>query len=347
MVPEKGDADMIVVMKAGATEQEISAVIDRIEELGFKPHISQGVERCVIGCIGDERGKPRLQSLEAMAGVENVVPILKPYKLSSRQVKATPTVVNIDGVQVGTGRVVVAAGPCSVESREQLLESARAVKAGGARLMRGGAFKPRTSPYSFQGLGKEGLELLAEAKAATGLPIVTEVMSPEEVDLVASYADALQVGARNAQNFSLLRRVGQSDKPVLLKRGMSTTVQEYLMAAEYILAAGNPNVILCERGIRTFETSTRFTLDLNAIPVMKEETHLPVFVDPSHGTGHWRLVTPMALAGIAAGADGVIIEVHPRPAEALCDGPQALKPDTFQALMERLVKVAEAIGREV
>jgi len=338
---------MIVVMKAGATEQEISAVIDRIEELGFKPHISQGVERCVIGCIGDERGKPRLQSLEAMAGVENVVPILKPYKLSSRQVKATPTVVNIDGVQVGTGRVVVAAGPCSVESREQLLESARAVKAGGARLMRGGAFKPRTSPYSFQGLGKEGLELLAEAKAATGLPIVTEVMSPEEVDLVASYADALQVGARNAQNFSLLRRVGQSDKPVLLKRGMSTTVQEYLMAAEYILAAGNPNVILCERGIRTFETSTRFTLDLNAIPVMKEETHLPVFVDPSHGTGHWRLVTPMALAGIAAGADGVIIEVHPRPAEALCDGPQALKPDTFQALMERLVKVAEAIGREV
>ena len=338
---------MIVVMKAGATEQEISAVIDRIEELGFKPHISQGVERCVIGCIGDERGKPRLQSLGAMAGVENVVPILKPYKLSSRQVKATPTVVNIDGVQVGTGRVVVAAGPCSVESREQLLESARAVKAGGARLMRGGAFKPRTSPYSFQGLGKEGLELLAEAKAATGLPIVTEVMSPEEVDLVASYADALQVGARNAQNFSLLRRVGQSDKPVLLKRGMSTTVQEYLMAAEYILAAGNPNVILCERGIRTFETSTRFTLDLNAIPVMKEETHLPVFVDPSHGTGHWRLVTPMALAGIAAGADGVIIEVHPRPAEALCDGPQALKPDTFQALMERLVKVAEAIGREV
>ncbi|MGH8057774.1 MAG: 3-deoxy-7-phosphoheptulonate synthase [Candidatus Entotheonellia bacterium] len=338
---------MIVVMKAGATEQEISAVIDRIEELGFKPHISQGVERCVIGCIGDERGKPRLQSLEAMAGVENVVPILKPYKLSSRQVKPTPTVVNIDGVEVGTSRVVVAAGPCSVESREQLLESARAVKAGGARLMRGGAFKPRTSPYSFQGLGKEGLELLAEAKAATGLPIVTEVMSPEEVDLVSSYADALQVGARNAQNFSLLRRVGQSDKPVLLKRGMSTTVQEYLMAAEYILAAGNPNVILCERGIRTFETSTRFTLDLNAIPVMKEETHLPVFVDPSHGTGHWRLVTPMALAGIAAGADGVIIEVHPRPAEALCDGPQALKPDTFQALMERLVKVAEAIGREV
>jgi 3-deoxy-7-phosphoheptulonate synthase len=338
---------MIVVMKAGATEQEISAVIERIEDLGFKPHVSQGVERCVIGCIGDERGKPRLQSLEAMAGVENVVPILKPYKLSSRQVKATATVVDIDGVLVGTGRVVVAAGPCSVESREQLLESARAVKASGASLLRGGAFKPRTSPYSFQGLGKEGLELLLEAKAATGLPIVTEVMAPEEVDLVASYADALQVGARNAQNFPLLRRVGETDKPVLLKRGLSMTIQEFLMAAEYVLAGGNPNVILCERGIRTFEPATRFTLDLNAVPVMKEETHLPVFVDPSHGTGHWRYVTPMALAGIAAGADGLIIEVHPRPAEALCDGPQALKPDTFQALMERLVKVAEAIGRDI
>jgi 3-deoxy-7-phosphoheptulonate synthase len=241
----------------------------------------------------------------------------------------------------------VAAGPCSVESREQLLESARAVKASGASLLRGGAFKPRTSPYSFQGLGKEGLELLLEAKAATGLPIVTEVMAPEEVDLVASYADALQVGARNAQNFPLLRRVGETDKPVLLKRGLSMTIQEFLMAAEYVLAGGNPNVILCERGIRTFEPATRFTLDLNAVPVMKEETHLPVFVDPSHGTGHWRYVTPMALAGIAAGADGLIIEVHPRPAEALCDGPQALKPDTFQALMERLVKVAEAIGRDI
>jgi 3-deoxy-7-phosphoheptulonate synthase len=226
------------------------------------------------------------------------------------------------------------------------METAIAVKASGASLLRGGAFKPRTSPYSFQGLGEEALKLLAEAKAVTGLPIQTEVMSPEEVELVAAYADVLQIGARNAQNFSLLKKVGKTAKPVFLKRGMSTSIQEFLMAAEYILSEGNPNVILCERGIRTFETATRFTLDLNAVPVLKEETHLPVFVDPSHGTGHWRYVTPMALAGIAAGADGVIIEVHPRPAEALCDGPQALKPDTFQAMMENLVKVAEATGRK-
>jgi 3-deoxy-7-phosphoheptulonate synthase len=336
---------MIVVMKADATEQEISAVIDRIKTLGFKPHISQGVERCVIGCVGDERGKPRLQSLEAMPGVENVVPILKPYKLASRQVKLMPSVINVDGVEIGGGRVVVAAGPCAVESREQLLQTAQAVKACGASLLRGGAFKPRTSPYSFQGLGEEGLRYHAEAKAKTGLPIVTEVMAPEDVELVASYADILQIGARNAQNFPLLRRVGQTKKPVLLKRGMSCTIQEFLMSAEYILAEGNPNVILCERGIRTFEPATRFTLDLNAVPVLKEETHLPVFVDPSHGTGHWRYVSPMALAGVAAGADGIIVEVHPSPTEALCDGPQALKPDTFQALMERLAKVAEATGR--
>jgi 3-deoxy-7-phosphoheptulonate synthase len=338
---------MIVVMKAGATEEEIAAVVGRIKELGFTPHISRGVERCVIGCIGDERTKPQLQTLEAMAGVESVVPILKPYKLASRQVKVGPTVIDVDGVQIGGDHVVVAAGPCSVESREQLMETAIAVKAAGASLMRGGAFKPRTSPYSFQGLGEEGLKLLAEAKEVTGLPIVTEVMAPEEVELVASYADILQIGARNAQNFSLLKRVGKTRKPVLLKRGMSSTIQEFLMAAEYILSEGNPHVILCERGIRTFETATRFTLDLNAVPVLKEETHLPVFVDPSHGTGHWRYVTPMALAGVAAGADGVIVEVHPRPSEALCDGPQALKPDTFQLMMDHLVKIAEAIGRKV
>lgn len=336
---------MIVVMQPGATEQMVNAVIGRIEELGFTPHLSQGVERCVIGCIGDERGKPRLQSLQAMAGVESMVPILKPYKLASRQVKAMPTVVRLDGVEIGGDRVVVAAGPCSVETREQLMCTARAVKASGASVLRGGAFKPRTSPYSFQGLGEEGLELLAEARAATGLPIVTEVMSPEDVPLVASYADMLQVGARNAQNFPLLRKVGKSDKPILLKRGMSTTIQEFLMAAEYILAEGNPHVILCERGIRTFETATRFSLDLNAVPVLKQETHLPIFVDPSHGTGHWQYVTPMALAAIAAGADGIIVEVHPEPTEALCDGPQALKPDTFRDLMERLTKVAEAVGR--
>jgi 3-deoxy-7-phosphoheptulonate synthase len=281
-----------------------------------------------------------------MAGVENVVPILKPYKLASRQVKTARTVLNVDGVQIGGDQVVVAAGPCSVETREQVMETAVAVQAAGGRLLRGGAFKPRTSPYSFQGMGEEGLKLLVEARTVTGLPIVTEVIAPEDVDLVASHADVLQIGTRNAQNFPLLKRVGKTTKPVFLKRGMSSTIQEFLMSAEYILSEGNPNVILCERGIRTFETATRFTLDLSAVPVLKEESHLPVFVDPSHSSGHWRYVTPMALAAIAAGADGLLVEVHPRPAEALCDGPQALKPDTFQAMMDTLVKVAEATGRK-
>jgi 3-deoxy-7-phosphoheptulonate synthase len=338
--------EMIVVMKAGATEEEVGAVIGRIKDMGFTPHVSQGVERCVIGCIGDERTKPTLRSLEAMAGVESVVPILKPYKLASRQVKTGRTVLNVDGVQIGGDHVVVAAGPCSVETREQVMETAVAVQSSGARLLRGGAFKPRSSPYSFQGMGEDGLKLLVEARAITGLPIVTEVMAPEDVDLVASYADVLQIGTRNAQNFPLLKRVGKAAKPVFLKRGMSSTIQEFLMAAEYILSEGNPNVILCERGIRTFETMTRFTLDLSAVPVLKEESHLPVFVDPSHSSGHWRYVSPMALAAIAAGADGLLVEVHPRPAEALCDGPQALKPDTFHAMMDTLVKVAEATGRK-
>jgi 3-deoxy-7-phosphoheptulonate synthase len=279
--------------------------------------------------------------------VENIVPILKPYKLASRQVKMARTVLNVDGVQIGGDQVVVAAGPCSVETREQVMETAVAVQAAGGRLLRGGAFKPRTSPYSFQGMGEEGLKLLVEARKVTGLPIVTEVMAPEDVDLVASHADVLQIGTRNAQNFPLLKRVGKTTKPVFLKRGMSSTIQEFLMSAEYILSEGNPNVILCERGIRTFETATRFTLDLSAVPVLKEESHLPVFVDPSHSSGHWRYVSPMALAAIAAGADGLLVEVHPRPAEALCDGPQALKPDTFQAMMDTLVKVAEATGRKV
>jgi 3-deoxy-7-phosphoheptulonate synthase len=337
---------MIVIMKAGATEDEVAAVIVRIKEMGFTPHVSQGVERCVIGCIGDERTKPRLRSLEALAGVESIVPILKPYKLASRQVKMARTVLNVEGVQIGGDHVVIAAGPCSVETREQVLETAVAVQSAGARMLRGGAFKPRSSPYSFQGMGEDGLKLLVEARAITGLPIVTEVMAPEDVDLVASYADVLQIGTRNAQNFPLLKRVGKTTKPVFLKRGMASTIQEFLMAAEYILSEGNPNLILCERGIRTFEPATRFTLDLSAVPVLKEESHLPVFVDPSHSSGHWRYVTPMALAAIAAGADGLLVEVHPRPAEALCDGPQALKPDTFQAMMDTLVKVAEATGRK-
>jgi len=281
-----------------------------------------------------------------MAGVENIVPILKPYKLASKQVKMARTVLNVDGVQIGGDHVVVAAGPCSVETREQVMETAVAVQSSGAKLLRGGAFKPRTSPYSFQGMGEDGLKLLVEARAITGLPIVTEVMAPEDVDLVAAHADVLQIGTRNAQNFPLLKRVGKTTKPVFLKRGMASTIQEFLMSAEYILSEGNPNVILCERGIRTFETATRFTLDLSAIPVLKEESHLPVFVDPSHSSGHWRYVTPMALAAIASGADGLLVEVHPRPAEALCDGPQALKPDTFQTMMDSLIKVAEAIGRK-
>jgi 3-deoxy-7-phosphoheptulonate synthase len=336
---------MVVVMKAAASAQQISGVIDCIKALGYEPHVNQRVEGCVIGCMGDEREKPPLQSLQAMPGVESLVPILKPYRLASWQFKTTPTIVTVDGVEIGGKRIVVAAGPCAVESHGQLLAAARAVKSYGAKLLRGGAFKPRTSPYSFQGLGQEGLRLLAEAKTETGLPIVTEVMSQEDVDLVAPYADVLQIGSRNAQNFPLLRKVGKTNKPVLLKRGMSNTIPEFLMAAEYILSEGNPNVILCERGIRTFEQTTRFTLDLNAIPVLKEETHLPVFVDPSHGTGHARYVTPMALAGVAAGADGVIIEVHPQPAEALCDSLQALQPAAFRGLMQCLTKVAEARGR--
>src|SRR5499427_759547 len=253
----------------------------------------------------------------------------------------------VGAVTIGGRSIVVMAGPCSVESRLQLLDSAAAVKAGGARILRGGAFKPRTSPYAFQGLEDEGLKLLAEAKRETGLPIVTEVMEPEKVDLVAEYADILQIGARNVQNFSLLRKVGAAGKPVLLKRGMSTSIQEWLLSAEYVLNGGNPNVILCERGIRTFETSTRFTLDLNAVPVLKKLTHLPVVVDPSHGTGHWEYVESMAMAAIAAGADGLLIEVHPKPEEALSDGPQSLKPDRFAALMARVRKVAQAVERDL
>ncbi|RMF90393.1 MAG: 3-deoxy-7-phosphoheptulonate synthase [Nitrospinota bacterium] len=338
---------MIVVMKADATDGEINRVIETIESLGYRPHVSRGVERCIIGAIGDERGKSRLHSLEALPGVESVVPILKPYKLASKQVKDGPSRYQIDGVEIGGTRIVVVAGPCSVESRDQILETARAVKAAGASMLRGGAFKPRTSPYSFQGLGEEGLKLLQEAKAETGLPIQTEVMAPEDVELVARYADVIQIGARNVQNFKLLRRVGEFDIPVCLKRGLSTTIEELLMAAEYILSEGNQKVILCERGIRTFETATRNTLDLNAVPVLKHETHLPVIVDPSHGTGHWRYVTPMAQAAVAAGADGLLIEVHPRPHEAFSDGAQSLKFDNFVTLMQRVAAVAEAVGRSV
>jgi 3-deoxy-7-phosphoheptulonate synthase len=338
---------MIIVLKSGATDTEVADVCQRITAMGYSPHTIRGTLRTVIGAVGDDRGKERLRGLESVACVESVTPILKPYKLASREVHEESTQVRVGDVTIGGRSIVVMAGPCSVESRLQLLDAAAGVKAGGARILRGGAFKPRTSPYAFQGLEDEGLKLLAEAKRETGLPIVTEVMEPEKVDLVAEYADILQIGARNVQNFSLLRRVGEIGKPVLLKRGMATTIQEWLLSAEYVLARGNPNVILCERGIRTFEAATRFTLDLNAVPVVKKLSHLPVVVDPSHGTGHWDLVEPMAMAGVAAGADGLIIEVHPRPEEALSDGPQSLKPERFAALMQRVRRIAQAVDRDL
>jgi 3-deoxy-7-phosphoheptulonate synthase len=339
---------MIVVMNAGATPDEIGAVVREIEKLGFKSHPITGVERTVIGCIGDERGKVALQALESFPGVESVMPILKPFKLASREIHRESSAIPIvPGLEIGGPRLTVMAGPCSVESESQIVETARAVQTAGGHMLRGGAYKPRTSPYAFQGMAEEGLDLLAKAREATGLPVVTEVLDPHDVEVVEEHADMLQVGARNVQNFSLLKRLGKSKKPVLLKRGMMTTIQEFLMAAEYILSEGNPNVVLCERGIRTFETATRNTLDLNAVPVLKEWTHLPVIVDPSHGTGHWQYVQPMAFASIAAGADGLMIEVHPDPVHALSDGGQSLKPKRFAELMAGVKRFAEAAGRSV
>jgi len=338
---------MIIVLKSGASEAEVDEICRRIQSMGYRPHTIRGEVRTVIGAVGDDRGKERLRSLESLEYVESVTPILQPFKLASREVRRESSVVKVGSVAVGGPRLVVMAGPCSVESREQVLEVAGHVKQAGAAILRGGAFKPRTSPYAFQGLEEVGLKYLAEARRETGLPVVTEVMEPDKVALVAEYSDILQIGARNVQNFSLLRRVAEAKKPVLLKRGMSTSIQEWLLSAEYVLAGGNPDVILCERGIRTFETSTRFTLDLNAVPVLKRLSHLPVVVDPSHGTGHWEYVEAMALAAVAAGADGLIIEVHPKPDEALSDGPQSLKPSRFAALMERVRRVAHAVEREL
>ena len=338
---------MIIVLKAGATDEEVASVCKRIVSMGYQPHTIRGELRTVVGAVGDDRGKERLRALESLEYVESVTPILQPFKLASREVRREATVVPVDGIAIGGQRLVVMAGPCSVESREQVLDVAMRVKAAGATVLRGGAFKPRTSPYAFQGLEEEGLKYLDEAKRETGLPVVTEVMEPDKVDVVARHSDILQIGARNVQNFSLLRRVAETRKPVLLKRGMSTTIQEWLLSAEYVLAGGNPNVILCERGIRTFEPATRFTLDLNAIPVVKKLSHLPVVVDPSHGTGYWEYVEAMAMAGVAARADGLIIEVHPRPEEALSDGPQSLKPDRFARLVTRVRRVAEALDRTV
>ncbi|MBI1921181.1 MAG: 3-deoxy-7-phosphoheptulonate synthase [Geobacter sp.] len=337
---------MIVVMKAGASKKDKDEVLKRIKELGYKPHVIHGTTRDVIGAVGDERGKQVLQTLESMAGVESVVPILQPYKLASKEVKKEHSVIAIsDTVKIGGNEIIVMAGPCSVESEKQIIETAQAVKDAGAQILRGGAFKPRTSPYSFQGMEEEGLKLLAKAREITGLPVVTEVINPETAELVAEYADILQIGARNAQNFALLKKVGQLGKPVLLKRGMSMTIQEFLMSAEYVMSEGNQKVILCERGIRTFETATRNTLDLSAIPVLKEKTHLPIVADPSHGTGHYHYVAPMAFAAVSAGADGLIIEVHPDPEHASSDGPQSLKPQKFADMMQRMKLVAEAVDR--
>jgi 3-deoxy-7-phosphoheptulonate synthase len=335
---------MLVNMSSSATKQEINHVIERIRECGFQAHVIEGAERTVIGAVGNSERRSEIAALRAAPGVEDVIQIATPFKLVSRQLRQTRTIVDISGVRVGAEDVVVMAGPCSVESREQLLETAHAVKAAGARLLRGGAYKPRTSPYDFQGLGLEALHFLREASDATGLPIVTEVMSEVDVETVAEHADMLQVGARNMQNFSLLRKLATVPRPILLKRGPSATVKEWLLAAEYLLAGGNSNVVLCERGIKTFETATRNTLDLAAVALVKELSHLPVIADPSHGTGMRSLIAPMAKAAVAAGADGLMVEVHPCPERALSDGPQSLDLDGFADLMRQL---RSAPSREV
>jgi 3-deoxy-7-phosphoheptulonate synthase len=312
--------------------------------MGCQAHLSEGSERTIIGVIGNGRPIDRAQ-IEMLVGVDRTVPVLRPFKLASRDFHPMDSVFPINGVSIGGKEIIIMAGPCAVESREQLMETAEAVKEAGAKVLRGGAFKPRTSPYSFQGMGEEGLRLLMEARQSTGMPIITEVMSPEQVPLVTTYADILQIGARNMQNYALLHAVGESQRPVLLKRGMMSTIEELLMSAEYILSHGNQRVMLCERGIRTFETYTRNTLDISAVPLLKQLSHLPVVVDPSHGTGHWNLVAPAARAAIAAGADGLIIEVHPRPEEAVSDGGQSLKPARFAELLESLRRIAAAVDR--
>jgi 3-deoxy-7-phosphoheptulonate synthase len=337
---------MFITLKPGTTKQGIDHVIEKIKSLGFTPHVSKGAERTVIGVIGENAILTR-DTFEAMFMVESITPITKPYKLVSREFKKENTVVQAGNLEIGGNKIVIMAGPCSVEKRDLLLDIAKKVKKNGATVLRGGAFKPRTSPYAFQGLGEKGLKYLAEARKATGLLVVTEVMDTRQVDLIAKYADILQVGARNMQNFDLLKEVGQTKKPVMLKRGMSSTIKELLMSAEYILSRGNYNVMLCERGIRTFEDSTRFTLDLNAIPVIKELSHLPVIVDPSHGTGVRKYVLPMSKAAIACGADGLILEVHTEPEKAFSDGAQSLLPEDFAELMEELRKVAKAVGRTI
>ncbi|MER3456383.1 MAG: 3-deoxy-7-phosphoheptulonate synthase [candidate division GAL15 bacterium] len=339
---------MIVVLHAQCTPEQREAVLHRIREAGLVPHVSQGVMRTVIGVIGDDRTKEQLRTmLEAMEGVERVVKVLQPYKLVSREFQPHTTLVTVRGVRIGGAEVVLIAGPCSVESRDQILQAALAVQRAGAVMLRGGAFKPRTSPYSFQGLEEEGLRLLAEAREATGLPVVTEVMDARQLELVLRYADMVQIGARNMQNYTLLREVGRAGCPVLLKRGPAATLEETLLAAEYILSEGNPHVVLCERGLRNFDNHTRFLLDISAVPVLQRLSHLPVVVDPSQAAGKRHWVPPLARAAVAAGADGLLVEVHPDPERALSDGPQQLRPDQFAELVQDLRKVAQAIGRDL
>ena len=337
---------MIVVMQPSATSKNIADVISRIESDGYRAHLSEGQQQTIIGLVGESPTPKREDNYSSMQGVEKVVRISEPYKLANRSFHPRDTYVPLNGSQMGAEKVLIIAGPCSVESREQIIETACAVKEAGATALRGGAYKPRTSPYSFQGHGEQGLKWLAEAREITGLPVVTEVMDPNLVPLVTEYADVLQIGARNMQNFTLLNEVGRSQHPVLLKRGMSSTIKDLLMAAEYVLSHGNDRVMLCERGIRTFETATRNTADINAIPVLKERTHLPVVFDPSHSTGKWEYVESLSLAAVAAGADGLIIEVHPEPEKAMSDGRQSLTPEKFAAAVTRIRAVAEAVGRK-
>jgi len=337
---------MLVIMKKDSTEQELAALMQKLKHSGLGGHMSQGVERTVVGVVGQTYPELR-DTLELLSGVEEVIPISKPYKLSSREFQPENTTVTVGDVVFGGDELIVIAGPCAVETESQVMETAYAVKEAGARILRGGAFKPSTSPYQFRGLGKQGLEILARVREETGLPFITEVLTPKDVELVAEYADILQIGARNMQNFILLDEAGKINKPVMLKRGISATIQEWLLSAEYILSQGNRELLLCERGIRTFETYTRNTMDVSAIPVIKSLSHLPIIGDPSHGTGKWNLVAPMALAAVAAGADGLMIEVHPNPDMALKDGAQSLTFDNFRQLMQQVAPVAVSVGRTI
>jgi 3-deoxy-7-phosphoheptulonate synthase len=337
---------MLIVMRQGHSEKDILEILDRLSQMGFTGHVSQGVERTVIGVVGQTSLQLK-DTMETWPTVDEVVPISKPYKLASREFKPADTTVKVGNVTIGGNKLAIMAGPCAVESEEQVISIAQAVKAAGANILRGGAYKPSTSPYSFRGMGKQGLKLLEKAGKETGMPVITEVMSPEDVDMVSEYADILQVGARSMQNFFLLDEIGKSKKPVMLKRGLAATIQEWLLSAEYILSQGNNKVILCARGIRTFETYTRNTMDLDSIPIIKKLSHLPIIADPSHGTGKWYLVTPMALAAVAAGADGLMVEVHPQPDVALKDGAQSLTFENFNRLMTQVTPVASSVGRSM